>query len=87
MTATYQIAEVARRSGFPASTLRFLAFLGGLTIAGLASTLVIGVAGLAIALVAGTAWFIVRRPRRNACRDGAAGGPVSVASPTARAPR
>ncbi len=64
-----------------------LAFLGGLTIAGLASTLVIGVAGLAIALVAGTAWFIVRRRRRNACRDGAAGGPVSVASPTARAPR
>ena len=34
MTATYQIAEVARRSGFPASTLRYYEDVGLVTAAG-----------------------------------------------------
>ncbi len=36
-----------------------LALLGGLTIAGLASTLVIGVAGLAVAVMSAVAWLAV----------------------------
>lgn len=64
-----------------------LAVLGGLTIAGLASTLVIGVAGLVVAAVSAVAWLAVRRRRHNSCGDGGMDGPVSVAPPTTRATR
>jgi hypothetical protein len=48
-----------------------LALLGGLSLAGLASTVVIGSAGVVIALVAGIALVAVRR-RRTTCTDDAA---------------
>ncbi len=45
-----------------------LAFLGGLSIAGIASTWLIGGAGLAIAAVAAAAFSVVRRRgQRSAC--------------------
>ena len=52
-----------------------LAFLSGLGVAGLASTLVIGAAGLLIAVSAIGAFLLVRR-RRSACV--VPDGPVSV---------
>ena len=63
-----------------------LAFLGGLTIAGLASTLLIGAAGLAIAAVAGGGWLAVRR-RRARATCAAHPAPVAIAAPTVRADR
>lgn len=60
-----------------------LAFLGGLGIAGLASTLLLGTAGLAIAGGATVAFLVVRR-RRTSCGV-AADGPVP-AGLTARSP-
>lgn len=61
-----------------------LAFLGGLGIAGVASTLVIGATGFLITVAAVAAIVVVRR-RRTSCevRDD---GPVAVANPTRRAP-
>ena len=61
-----------------------LAFLGGLGIAGLASTLVIGLGGLVItgAVIAG--WVALRRPRRR--RPVPLDQPVAVATPTPRTP-
>jgi hypothetical protein len=59
-----------------------LAFLGGLGIAGLASTLFIGGAGLAVAAVA-AAFVVVRRRSRCAVADES---PVAVAAPARRAP-
>lgn len=45
-----------------------LAFLGGLSIAGLASTWLIGAGGMIVAVLAATAFFVVRhRRRRTAC--------------------
>ncbi len=44
-----------------------LAFLGGVSIAGLASTTLIGGAGLLIAAVAAVAYLVVRRRRTSAC--------------------
>lgn len=61
-----------------------LAFLGGLTIAGLASTLFIGAGGLATAAIAGVAWLTIRRRRVRPVR---ADEPVVVAAPTAKAVR
>lgn len=60
-----------------------LALLGGLTIAGLASTLVIGIGGLAVAAVSAVAWLAVRR-RHNSCGDGGIDGPVPLAPPTSQ---
>jgi hypothetical protein len=60
-----------------------LAFLGGLGIAGLASTLLIGAAGLLITAAAVAAIAIVRR-RRTTCD--VPEGAVPVAVPTRRAP-
>jgi Ca2+/Na+ antiporter len=62
-----------------------LAFVGGLGIAGLVSTTIIGAAGVAIAVIAAFAYVIVRRRRRSAC---AVTHPdaVSVAIPTRRGP-
>jgi glycerol-3-phosphate acyltransferase PlsY len=62
-----------------------LAFLGGLGIAGLASTLFIGAAGLAITAAAIATVVIVRR-RRSSCAVPNE-GPVAVAAPTDRAPQ
>lgn|GEM_PF-1244343 len=61
-----------------------LAFLGGLGIAGLASTLLIGAIGLLITVAAVAAVVVVRR-RRSAC-EVPVDGPVAVAIPTRRAP-
>jgi hypothetical protein len=44
-----------------------LAFLGGLSLAGLASTWLIGGAGLLIAAGAALGFLLVRRRRRSAC--------------------
>lgn len=57
-----------------------LAFLGGLSIAGLVSTLAIGAAGLVIAVVAGVAWIVVRH--RSPSRTAGPSEPVPVAGPT-----
>lgn len=64
-----------------------LAFLGGLTLAGAASTLVIGVAGLALAALAAAAWLIVKRRGRDRCAAAPPGEPVSVGTPSAKVPR
>jgi hypothetical protein len=66
-----------------------LALLGGLSLAALASTLVIGSAGVVIAVVAGLAFVVVRR-RRTACGDNSGDSvpvpvPVPVAAPARRA--
>jgi len=61
-----------------------LALLGGLTIAGLASTLLFGVAGLAVAVVAEASWWAIRRRRAGIPP---ADQPVSVAAPTAKVSR
>ncbi len=63
-----------------------LALLGGLTIAGLASTLVIGVAGLVVAVMSAVAWLAVRRRRHSSCGDGI-DGPVPVPPPITKASR
>ena len=64
-----------------------LAFLSGLTIAGVSSTLVIGVAGLGLAAVAAAAWLILRRRGRHGCADAPTSEPVQVSAPTIRGPR
>lgn len=47
-----------------------LAFLGGLSVAGLATTWLIGGTGLAIAAAAATTYLVVRRRRRtDACTE------------------
>jgi hypothetical protein len=61
-----------------------LAFLGGLGIAGLASTLLIGTAGLLIAAAAGIALVVVRRRRRAGCAVPPHTGPVEIAEPIPR---
>lgn len=62
-----------------------LAFLGGLTIAGLASTVLFGVAGLAVAVGAGAGWWAIWR-RCGACAP-PADQPVAVAAPATKASR
>jgi hypothetical protein len=59
-----------------------LAFLGGLGIAGLASTVFIGGAGLAVTAAAIAAFVVVRR-RRSSCAVPDE-GPVAVDAPTRR---
>jgi hypothetical protein len=54
-----------------------LAFLGGISILGFASTTVIGVAGVILGLAALVAFLMVRR-RRATAACGAADGPVHV---------
>jgi hypothetical protein len=58
-----------------------LALLSGLSIAGLASTTLIGGAGLVVAAVASTGYLIVLRRRTLAC-DVTCPVPVPVADPT-----
>ena len=60
-----------------------LAFLGGLSVAGLAATLVVGGIGLAIAVSAAAAFVIVHR-RRKRCV--APDRTVPVAPPRSRSP-
>ena len=62
-----------------------LAFLGGLSIAGLASSTIIGGAGLGIAIAAGVAYLIVRQRRASSCAV-TYQEPVAVAPPTRREP-
>jgi hypothetical protein len=64
-----------------------LAFLGGLALAGLASTFVIGVAGLVVAGLALAAFVIVRQRRADAACPTARAAPVPVASPSRKADR
>jgi hypothetical protein len=56
-----------------------LAFLGGLTLAGLASAIFVGGAGLVVATLAAAALVVVRRRGRTASHE-----PVRVAMPTVR---
>jgi len=62
-----------------------LAFLGGLTIAGLLGAVAVGVAGIVVAAVAGAGWLLVRRrqARRPRCRP--ASTTSAVAPPALRA--
>lgn len=60
-----------------------VALLGGLSLAGLASTLLIGAAGLVIAAVAAVGFVVVRRRRPPGIVDD---GPAPVAPPARRAP-
>lgn len=60
-----------------------LAFLGGLSIAGLASTLVLGAGGLLVAVAVGVAYLFVRR-RRSAAGCALPDERVLVAAPTRR---
>ena len=68
-----------------------LGFLGGLTITGLASTILFGVAGLAglaglaVVAVAGASWWAIWRRRRTGSPT--ADQPVFVAQPAAKASR
>lgn len=59
-----------------------LAFLGGLSLAGLASTLVIGTAGLVVAALALAGIVIVRRRRATATCKTQQSDPVPVAAPS-----
>jgi hypothetical protein len=60
-----------------------LAFLGGLSLAGLAATLVLGMVGLVVAVGAAVAFLLVlRRQRSSSC--GIDEGPVRVAPPLRR---
>jgi hypothetical protein len=60
-----------------------LAFLGGLSVAGLASTTVIGGTGLVVAAAAAGAYRSIRL-RRTAVCDATRSAAVSVAAPTRR---
>jgi hypothetical protein len=62
-----------------------LAFLGGLSLAGLASTLLIGTLGLAVFVSSGAGYLVVRRRRQTACAPPSI-EPVSVAAPTRKVP-
>ena len=63
-----------------------LAFLGGLSLAGVASTVFIGVVGVGIAVVAAAGLLVVRRRRAGGpCAPGRA-EPVAVAPPTTKLP-
>jgi hypothetical protein len=62
-----------------------LAFLGGVGIAGIASTLLVGAAGLGITAAAITGFVVVGRHRRSCARADEA--PMPVAAPTTRAPQ
>jgi len=59
-----------------------LAFLGGLSIAGLASTVLVGGAGLVGAAISALAFVAVRRRRSDSCSTSDA--PVPVDAPTRR---
>jgi type VI protein secretion system component VasK len=59
-----------------------LGVVGGITLAGLASTVVVGSAGLVVAVIAGLAWLIVRRTRPAHARSNDADKPISVGPPT-----
>lgn len=63
-----------------------LAFVAGLSIAGLASTLAIGLAGLGPAALAAVTWLTVTCRRRGGCRGVATGEAVPVGLPTTREP-
>jgi hypothetical protein len=62
-----------------------LAFLGGLSFAGLASTLLIGTLGLAVFVASGTGYLLVRRRRQTPCATPSTEA-VSVAAPTRKPP-
>lgn len=61
-----------------------LAFFGGFSVAGLASTTLIGSAGLVIAGIAAVAYLIVRH-RRTLARKVRPAEPTSVAAPVRKA--
>lgn len=62
-----------------------LAFLGGLSVAGVASTWLIGSAGLVVAAVAAAALVVVRRRRRRSACDVPAGDvPVQLLTKSER---
>lgn len=63
-----------------------LAFLGGLSLAGIASAAFIGGTGIVVAVIAGAAYVVVRhRKARGSCVVDA-GEPVAVGAPTSRSP-
>ena len=62
-----------------------LALLGGISLAGLLSTAVIGTVGLVVAGAAAVAFLLVRRRRQAACAADAA-EPVPLPTPTRRQP-
>lgn len=62
-----------------------LGVLGGLTAAGVASTLVIGAAGVAVAVAAATAFLAVRRRSMASACHTRTSEPVLVDAPTRRA--
>ena len=57
-----------------------IAFLGGLSVAGVLGSVLVGVAGSVLAAVAGAAWLVLRR--RRSCAVPSASTPV--ATPTVR---
>jgi hypothetical protein len=61
-----------------------LAFLGGLSLAGLASTLVFGTVGLVVAVGAAVAALFVLRRRRRSASCGIDQAPVPLAPPSRR---
>jgi hypothetical protein len=61
-----------------------LGVLGGLSLAGVASTAIIGATGLVVAVAAGGAWLWVSRKRRAAERISIPARPVEVGPPTRR---
>ena len=60
-----------------------LAFLGGLSLAGLASSLVLGLVGLAVFAAAGVGYLVMRWRHQTACA-GPSTEPVSVPAPARR---
>lgn len=59
-----------------------VAFLGGLSLAGFASTVWLGGGGLAVGVAAAAGWLVLRRRRRDGCA--VESGPIRVAAPTRR---
>ena len=63
-----------------------VAFLGGLGLAGIASTLFIGVAGVGIAAVAAAGLLAVRRRRTGGSCTPDRAEPVAIGAPTTKLP-
>lgn len=61
-----------------------LAFLGGLSLAGIASAAFIGGAGIVVAVIAGAAYVVVLQRKARSASVVDAGEPVAVGAPTRR---